>query len=402
MNRLFPDMDKASRKILGICYFAFFFSGIFSLMMGSLLPDIKAEYALSDGQSGLLLSGHSLGNLLAAITSGLVPLVLGKRKSMMVLSSLTIIGFAMMLLYGNPIWLVVAFVLTGIGRGSVSNFNNGTVGQLSGGSPAASNLLHGSFAVGALSAPLVFLLANNLGGWKAAVGIILLLGVFVVAGFSQMRFTEDRPNPQDKNQSSMAFLKNRSYLIWAGMMLCYLCGEYSINGWLVTFLQNKSSLLQVFDAAGEGLRTYSQTMASLFWALMLVGRLVCAALSAKIPQKQLLVVTSMGSVAFFALLLLGESLWLVTLSIAGLGLCLAGICPMIYSDATVITNQYPMGTSILLALASIGAILMPSVVGFTADAYGFTGAMGCILLAFVLLLVLAICNLLLPVEKMER
>ena len=399
LNRFLGNLEKPSRKILYICFYAFFFNGLFSLMMGSILPDLKAAYALTETQSGMLLSGHSAGNLLAAFTSGLVPLLLGRRKSMMALSSLSAIGFAMMLLSGNPWWLVFAFILTGIGRGSVSNFNNGTVGQLSNGSPAASNLLHGFFAVGALSAPLVFLLANSIGGWKAAIGAILMVGLSVIFGFSRMRFAQDKPDRKDKTQSSMAFLKNPSFLIWAGMMLFYLCAEYSINGWLVTYLQNKSSLLESFASGTNGLATYSQVMATVLWAIILVGRLTCAALSAKIPQKTLLLTNSTGAVLFFALLLFGEGIVMVTLAVIGLGFCLSGICPMIYSDATAITNIYPMGTSTLLALGSVGAIAMPSIVGVMADSYGFTGAMGCILVAIILLLLFAILNIVIPQKR---
>ena len=66
---------------------------------------------------------------------------------------------------------------------------------------------------------------------------------------------------------------------------------------------------------------------------------------------------------------------------------------MIYSDASVITYRYPMGTSTLLALGSIGAIVMPSLVGMTADRFGFTGGMCCILGSVLALLALSLVNL---------
>mgnify|MGYP002226339932 FL=1 len=45
--------------------------------------------------------------------------------------------------------LYAAFVLLGIGRGSVSIINNAVVNDNSDGKPAALNLLHMTFAVGA-------------------------------------------------------------------------------------------------------------------------------------------------------------------------------------------------------------------------------------------------------------
>ena len=32
----------------------------------------------------------------------------------------------------------------------------------------------------------------------------------------------------------------------ARMMFCYLCSEYAINGWLVTYIQSKTELLSAF------------------------------------------------------------------------------------------------------------------------------------------------------------
>ncbi len=396
MISFFKSLSKNTRRILGACFLAFFFNGLMTMMMGSLLPDLKASYRLTDTQIGLMLSGHSVGNLLACFLSGLMPLWLGKRKSITLLSAVAATGFAMMLVSGNPLWLITGFVFTGVGRGSISNFNNTTVNVTTGGSPAALNLLHGFFAVGAILAPLVFLLAGRLAGWYAAAGLIAGLGVAVAVYFSRLRLQGDQPDRRDTAQRSMVFLKNRTFMILAGMMFFYLCVEYAINGWLVTYLQNKPLLLIQFTARGgdaqAALATYSQTMATLLWSVILAGRLTNAVLVRKWPQKRLMMLNSIGVALFFGLFLLGNRIALVTLSVAGLGFCMAGICPMIYADASYITNRYPMGLSTLLAIGSLGGILMPGLVGVLADAYGFFGGMSVILIGVAALLVLSILN----------
>jgi fucose permease len=396
MRRIWGKYDNITRQALGACFFAFLFNGVLTMMIGSALPDMKATYHLSDTQAGLMLSGHSAGNLIACFLSGLVPLWLGRRKSITILSVIAALGFIMMLVSGNPLWLITAFVLTGVGRGSISNFNNGTVNLVTGGSPTAINLLHSFFAIGAISAPLLFLLANRLSGWRAAILLTVALGVAVSFNFSRLHLPNDRPDRGDGRQKSMAFLRNRTYLILAGMLFFYLCAEYAINGWLVSYLQSKPELLAQLQAGGQephtALVTYSQTMATLFWAIILFGRLVSAALARRVPQKLLIMLDSIGVTAFFVLLLLNSSIVIVTIAIIGLGFCMAGICPMIYSDASYITNRYPMGTSTLLAIGSVGAILMPALVGAIADAYGFTGGMSGILIGILALLILAILN----------
>ncbi len=365
-------------------------------MMGSAMPDLKRAYGLSDTLSGLFLSAHSIGNLVAGFVSGLVPLYLGRRRSVMLLSALAFLGFLMMALWGDPIWLFVAFVFTGVGRGGVTNFDNRAVNLLSGGSPAAANLLHASFAMGAIAAPMLFLAGKAVFGWKAGLWIVIACGCASLLNLSRMNLPDDRPDKADKTQSTLSFLKNPSFLILALMMFSYLCSEYAINGWLVTYLQNKEALAASFGKTGDELAgaisAYSQTMATLLWGVMLAGRLFCAALSSRVSQKLMMLAASVGVAAFFTLMLVSGSVGMVTVAVAGLGFSMAGICPMIYSDASVFTNTFPMATSALLAIGSAGAILMPAIVGATAERFGFTGGMSAILVTVALLVVCAVLN----------
>lgn len=389
-------LSKRERSILYTCFFAFFCNGSLALMMGSAIPDLKAAYQLSDTLSGLFLSAHSIGNLIAGFISGIVPLYLGQKKSILLLSSLAFIGFAMMIVWGNPVWLFLAFVFTGLGRGSVTNFDNRMVNQISGGSPVGTNLLHSCFAVGAILTPLIFLTISRCLCWRAAVGVVVLFGCVSLFNLSRMKLQQDHLDRRDKTNSTVCFLKNPSFLILAMMMFCYLCSEYAINGWLVTYIQNKESLLLGFGKTGDELtaavKAYSQSMATLLWSVMLAGRLFCAWLSGHVHQKLLMMVSSFGVAAFYGLLLVSSTIPMATVCVAGLGFCMAGICPMIYSDAAIFTNTYPLATSFILGIGSGGAILMPTVVGSLAERFGFTGGMSAIFVTIVLLVVFSVLN----------
>ena len=169
-------MEPSHRRLLLTCFYAFFCSGLVSLMLGSAMPDLKRSWGLSDSFSGVLLSAHSAGNLAAGFVSGLVPFWLGRRRSIMLLSSMAFLGMAVMAVTGAPGLLFAAFVLTGFGRGSVTNFNNHTVNVLTGGSPAAANILHACFAVGAIAAPMAFLLLSRAIAWQAGLFFVVLCG----------------------------------------------------------------------------------------------------------------------------------------------------------------------------------------------------------------------------------
>ena len=395
---MFPFMkrlDKGQRALIYTCFYAFFCNGLLSLMLGSLMPDMKAAYGLTDTAGGVMLSAHSIGNLVAGFASGLVPLYLGRRRSVVALSALAAVGMLMIALFGAPGLLFIAFVFTGVGRGSVTNFNTRTVNVLTNGDPAASNLLHAVFAVGAISAPMLFLLLRGLMGWAAGAVFVALCGAVMVANFA-LRVPDERPSRAEKVNRSLAFMKDPAFLVLAGMLLFYICSEYAINGWLVSYIQHKESLTAAFggerEALAAAIRAYSQSMATLLWAVILVGRLFCAWMSQRMHPKKLMLIASVGEAAGFAGMLFAGSLPMVTASVAVLGFCMAGICPMIYSDAVYFTNTFPLATGALLAIGAAGGVLMPTVVGVLADAHGFGGGMAAILAAIVLLAVFSAVN----------
>ena len=91
-------LQERERRVLYTCFFAFFCNGALALTQGSALPDLKAAYGLSDTISGIFLSAHSIGNLIAALISGLLPLYLGRKRSVLLMSALAFLGFFMMIL----------------------------------------------------------------------------------------------------------------------------------------------------------------------------------------------------------------------------------------------------------------------------------------------------------------
>ena len=209
------------------------------------------------------------------------------------------------------------------------------------------------------------------------------------------RVTVENDRPAKKNNTGgFGFMKDPAFLVLAAMMLFYLCSEYAINGWLVTYIQSKGSLRAALSGEGA-VKAYSQTMATLLWVVILAGRLFCAWLSQRVNPRRLMLIASVGEAAAFAGMLFSGSIPAVTVCVALTGFCMAGICPMIYADAAWITNRYPLAVGILLSFGSLGGIAMPTIVGALADRYGFAGGMTAILAAICLLVLCAGLNVVL-------
>lgn len=380
----YKELSKEQRYILNCCFFVFAVNGLYSMILGSLLPAISMEYGLNNTVSGGLISAHQTGNLIAGFIAGILPVYLGRKKSIIFLCSFVVMGFSIMIITGNPVLLILGFLFTGLSRGSISNFNNTIVNEVSDSSPAALNVLHSIFAVGALTAPFLVILSTNISeelGWKIASGVIIILAIFSMVLFSRMKM-DDTAKQVKKAKVSYEFLKNRNFRLSAGILFFYLCAEAAITGWMVKYFID-SNIMTI---------QYAQMLASLLWLVILAGRLSCAFWGNRVSRQTLLLATSSGTAVFYLLLLSTHNLIVITIAIMGLGFFMAGIYPTTVSTVGNIIKSYPMAMGVLLVIGGIGAIIMPIITGALSDAFGIFAGMSAIIIAIILMLICVILN----------
>lgn len=374
----YARLQEDEKYIVKCCYFVFAVNGLYGMIMGSLLPYISEAYNLSDTISGSLLSSHYVGNLLASFIAGILPLYLGRKRSILFLCSFVTIGFFMMIVTGNPFLLLLSFFFTGISRGSISNFNNTIMNEVSNSSPAAMSFLHSIFAIGALVAPYLVILSVRLvgtNGWRVACAVIIVLTSISWVLFSRMKMKE-KVVAKEKNVS-YEFMKKSPFWISAGILFFYLCGESTINGWLVKYFVD-SNILTI---------GYSQFLASLLWIGVLVGRLAVSAIADRFPRTTVLYTLSLTTTFFFIILLASRNQIVITLTILGLGLSMAGIYPTTIAATGKFIKDYPMAMGVLLVLGGIGSIIMPTVTGALSDQFGIFYGMAAIAVALALMII---------------
>lgn len=378
----YAKLDKESRYVLKCCFFVFAVNGLYAMILGSLLPLISNEYGLNNTVSGALLSAHQAGNLIAGFIAGVLPIYLGRKKSILFLCSFVIMGFSIMIITGNPVLLILGFLFTGLSRGSISNFNNTVVNEVSNSSSAALNILHSIFAIGALIAPFLVIVCTNIAGdigWKIAAGVIIILAIISMFLFSKMKINDVAKR---KENISYEFLKSRNFLIVAGIIFFYLCVESAVNGWIVKYFVDSDILTT----------EYAQMLASLLWVVMLAGRLTCAFIGDKVSKRTLLITTSIGTVIFYLLLLSTQNVTIITLAIMGLGYSMAGIYPITIATFGNTIKLYPMSIGVLLMIGGIGSIIMPMVIGALSDQFGILVGMSAIVFAIVMMTLFVFAN----------
>src|SRR5690554_2772248 len=123
-------VKREDRPLMYTIYYAFFVSGMMSTLIGALLPFMKSEYQMSYVLSGAVLSAHQIGNFSALLIAGVLPYLIGRKRSTLTLAMGIVIGFLLITLTANPLLLLLAFAFTGIGRGTFSNITNVVMSEI--------------------------------------------------------------------------------------------------------------------------------------------------------------------------------------------------------------------------------------------------------------------------------
>ena len=389
---------KSKFKLFFPCYFAFFVNGAMVLLVGAILPYLIEEAGINYSIAGGFLSAFAIGNLLASFINPLLAAKIGRKATIVSMSALIPIMWLIITLVPPIPVLYAAFILLGIGRGSVSIINNAVVNDNSDGKPAALNLLHMTFAVGAFLSPFLTSLYINAGmGWRAVAYTVIAGSTFACIFYACMKLDYNWPKESakakkedkqgaDKKQN---FYRNPVFYIMGILLFLYLGLENCVNGWFVTY----------FKSMGIMSSTYATNLVSITWVMVMLGRLLTAKLSSKIHKNKLIMTYCIATAAFFVMLIATKNLAVITVAIAGLGFFFAGIYPTSVSSVGSIIKGSNTGMSMFLAMAALGGIITPQIVGVVADYMGMAGAI--LVLAFnaVGMLILSVLNVKLNHEE---
>ena len=378
-------MKNQKFRMVAPCYFAFFVSGAFVLLVGTILPYLIEEAGINYSTAGGFLSAFAIGNLLASFVNPAIAKFIGKKWTTVILTALIPISFYIITLIPPTLVIYIAFVTAGIGRGSVSIINNEVVNNSFNGKPAALNLLHMTFAVGAFVAPFVTMLFIGNGfNWRAIVYAIIVFSCISTLGYAWMSYSSvSEDNVKDEtSENSEKYYRNPVFYISGFLLFLYLGLENCVNGWFVTY----------FKSIGIMSDSYAATLVSITWVMVMLGRLLTAKLSTKIDRFRLVMAYCIATCVFFILLIATKNLIVITVAIAGLGFFFAGIYPTSVASVGNVVRGSKTGMSMFLAIAALGGIITPKIVGVLADNYGMVSGILILAVNAVGMLILAIIN----------
>ncbi len=390
--------NSKQNKQLGLTYAVFLMNGMLALSIGSLLPFVRDARGLDYGFCGLIVSLHSVGNLLSSFFAGTLPLAIGKKKSILIFQAAFALSYCMILFGKGNTVLAAAFLMTGLARGAASNYCNSKINGLAPGKAWIINGLHAMFSVGAFVFPILLTLitGTNADHWVYACVLMIALGVLTWILYLLIPEDEEAvsSHTEEVKESNWGFLKEPLFYLVILTLFFYLCAEQGVIGWMITYFKDTELLSP----------SVSTITASVQWLMILLGRLSAAFLSLKIAKEKLLPVMGVGLVAFFIILIFSKTTFWIMFGIVGFGYSMAGIYPTTVSFAGKLLQKYSMAWSFILTTASFGSILMPSVIGKIAASAGIAVGMSSVAVVLVIdfVCIIALCMYSVRSQSQER
>lgn len=345
---------------------AFFFSGVCAMSSGVIVSLLQEYYGFAYGMTGTLLSLMNIGNLIASFASGVLPEKIGARGTVLSLASGYALGYLFMTT-GNFLWiLALAFLLLGIAKGCALNNCTVLVGNNSPDRTRGMNVMHASYACGALLGPIL-ITAALLAGDFVPMYVLAGVGVVLWIVFWRVKFSgrDAASGKQKKQATDWSFLKEKKFWLLTGLIFCQNAAETSVTGWMVTYYKGNGIL-------SGTLANYTMTI---MWGATLIARLLIAFVFPIKDRFKALAVMGGGCVVLYALLIFSNTGWLAILMLFCFSFAMAGVNPTGVAGAGNMLNSVSMG--IMLPAAGLGAILMPWIIGLVAEGVSLQAGMFC-------------------------
>lgn len=368
------------------CYLTYFLSGIVILSFGAIMPELIAQKGLSYTLAGGLLTCLTIGNFLATV---IYPILCTRIKEKYVTTALCLLYPIFLYLFtyvDNVLFLYISILLIGINRGIITLTNNRTVNAAANNSPKHLNLLHMSYAVGALLSPFLIALLIKAGiGWEVLLRSIALVTIAIPILYFCMdsQLLSGKITTAAKTPETKSYFKVLAYYLALGMVFSYMGLENTVSGWFETYLQKTGIMSE----------TLATMMVSITWLMILIGRLIVAKLTDKFKTTTILFSITIIQFVAVVLLLNAHTSVAVVIALVLFGLGLAGIYPTLMAYTGGIVNNSNLGMSILTGVGAVGGMVLPQLIGIVADSFGFNKAIMLMLINSIVLVVLGYISL---------
>ena len=307
-------MTLRNRLLTPLLHFGFALTGVGTVLLGSILPQLSTQWHLRDKDAGLLL--------LVQFATSASGALLVRRNLWKTLAC----GYALFGAGGMGIFLLQqrslpVFAVYGLGLGLAMTSTNMLVGRRHPNHMgAALAILNFSWSAGAVACPL---LAAQFLRHAASASAFGLLGLLVIP-FALLPVLADKRDfaaPMVFGPTPAARKEAATIVYFALLAFLYVGMEASVGNWMSTYATRTTA----WNFAGGSLAL------AVFWAALLLGRAMTPAMLGFLTERRLYRASVIATIAGIALLLAAHNPPVLLAGSALTGLALAPLFPLILS-----------------------------------------------------------------------
>lgn len=300
-----------SRVPIFLLYLGFLATGALTVLLGTVLPRIAADFHLSDSQSGMLLM-----TLFAGSSSGAL-FVRRRFTRTLAIGYLLIPVGGVMLTIAPRLLGLPAIAIYGVGLGMAMTSTSMLVGRMYPGRRGASlSFLNFCWSIGSTVCPLVMAkLHGHVTAAELGVAVAVIAGPFAVLPLLS-RFEAPTRLEWQKRTLDTAIT---TVVLFALAGFLYVGIESAVGNWMTTY----------------GLRvvawsfTRSSLVTASFWGALLAGRGIAPVILYRVTDAQLFRVSVFSLLAGLLLLVSAHSAWLLWTGAVWTGFSLGPIYPLV-------------------------------------------------------------------------
>lgn len=362
-------MNKKNSPGIIIPVFASFYVMGFVDMVGMATGYVKEDFQLSESLAQLLPSMVFLWFALLSIPTGIFQDRLGKRFTANLGMVITAVGLLVPFVHYTYLTAIIGFMIIGIGNTILQVSANPLLLDISSDETKAANLSLSQFikATAAMLGPIITVaLVKFTGNWKLIFPIYAGISLLSVIWLYSVKIEESKPDKKPASFKSVLSLFKNPFVVVMVISTFLMVGfDVGINSNITNFLRTKFSIS--LESASMGI--------SLYFASLMVGRLLGAILLRKINPNGFLLWSVIVSLVGLAGMILSGNLMLTRVMIVVAGLGFANTFPIVFAKIVERMPDYANELSSLIILSVIGGAVIPPIMGVLSDNVGVTASM---------------------------
>lgn len=389
------------RKLVWLGCLSYLVIGMAHVVAGAVLEPLLGHYGLSYQDGGQWIMNQFLGFLGGVLAAPYITRYIGRRNTLLTaLGCLTAAEAVYSLL---PPWeLMLGFApIAGFGFGLTEAVIGAIIIEfVVNGKAEAMTRLETFFGLGALLMPAAAALLISQGIWQMAFPLVTAVSGITTLLWLTMSFgktddllayspAERMKKPEERGKYTRASIP--LLVIGSLFFAIYVGMEMSFSNFLPSIMKDRTGMDDAWAAASL----------SVFWGMMVVGRLVAGRIADWSGFLRFLCVSTAGGTGFMVLLAMTGHATAGLIWVALGGLLWSGVFAigLLYINERI-PGMTERTTSLLIAAGGLGGAALPRLTGWVMDGYGSQMVLWMLVAAcVVMLLMLVLVGLTAPREK---